>query len=141
VLSLADGDPALQMHLDQVAMHGEPQNPKAHTFNPTNPDELLMTLATLLGGAVGCHVELNGTVTVGQECLGTVEQNGQRIPCCQQSAAGDTSCDDMPTGTPNGWKLNDSHSIELLGESCAQFLLGSGSVLNATFPCEVFTPS
>jgi hypothetical protein len=140
VLSFADGDAGLQMHLDEVAAHGDPKNPAAHTFNPTNPDELLMTLATLLGGAVGCHVELNGTVTVGQECLGTVEQNGTRIPCCQGSS-GDMRCDDMPASSPNGWKLNDPHSIELLGDSCAKFLLGSGSVLNATFPCKVFTPS
>jgi hypothetical protein len=129
------------MHLDEVAKHGDPLNPHAHTFNPTNPDELLMTLARLLGGAVGCHVELNGTVTVGQECLGTVEQNGARIACCQTSASGESHCDDKPTTSPNGWRLNDDHSIELLGDSCANFLLGSGSVLNATFPCEIFTPS
>ena len=141
VISLADGDPALQMHLDQVAIHGDPKNAQAHTFNPTNPDELLMTLARLLGGAVGCHVELNGTVTVGQECLGTVEQSGVRLPCCQKSATGEMSCDDAPTSSPNGWRLNDDHSIELLGDACANFLLGSGSVLNATFPCEIFTPS
>jgi hypothetical protein len=141
VISLADGDPALQMHLDQVAMHGDPGNQQAHTFNPTNPDELLMTLARLLGGAVGCHVELNGTVTVGQESLGTVEQSGARLPCCQQSQSGEISCDDAPTTAPNGWRLNDAHSIELLGDACANFLLGSGSVLNATFPCEIFTPS
>jgi Mg-chelatase subunit ChlD len=136
VISLADGDPALQMHLDEVAKHGDPTNPQAKTFTPTNPDELLMTLARLLGGAVGCHVELNGTVTVGQECLGTVEQNGVRLPCCQQDR-----CDDMPTSSPNGWRLNDDHSVELLGDACASFLLGSGAVLNATFPCEIFTPS
>jgi hypothetical protein len=129
------------MHLDQVAMHGDPTNQQAHTFNPTNPDELLMTLARLLGGAVGCHVELNGTVTVGQECLGNVEQSGVRLPCCQQSQSGKMSCDDASMTAPNGWRLNDAHSIELLGDACADFLLGSGSVLNATFPCEIFTPS
>jgi hypothetical protein len=141
VISLADGDLALQMHLDEVAKHGDPTNQLARTFNPTNPDELLMTLAQLLGGAVGCHVELNGTVTVGQECLGAVEQNGAKLPCCQKSATGEISCDGAPTTSPSGWRLNDAHSVELLGDACASFLLGTGSILNATFPCEVFTPS
>lgn len=141
VISLADGDPALQMHLDQVAKHGDPQNGAARTFNPTDPDELLNTLAQLLGGAVGCHVTLNGTVTIGQECLGTVEQDGARIPCCQAGTSGELLCDGAPTDSPSGWQLNDAHSIELLGDACAKFLLGSGAVLNATFPCEVFTPS
>jgi hypothetical protein len=139
VISLADGDPALQTHLDEVARHGDPRNPTAHTFSPTNPDELLMTLAQLLGGAVGCHIALNGTVTVGQECLGTVEQNGSALPCCQEQA-GALSCGNAPPASPNGWRLNDAHSIELLGDACASFLLGSGSVLSARFPCEVFTP-
>jgi hypothetical protein len=145
VISLADGDPALQMHLDEVAHHGDPGNPNAHTFSPTNPDELLMTLAQLLGGAIGCHIALNGTVTVGQECLGTVEQNGTPLACCQEQA-GMLSCNSMssmamPTSSPNGWRLSDAHSIELLGDACASFLLGSGSVLSAHFPCEVFTPN
>lgn len=67
VVSLAGGDAMLQAHLDEVAKHGDPTNPSARTFNPTNPDDLIMTLAQLLGGAVGCHVNLNGTVAVGQD--------------------------------------------------------------------------
>ena len=139
VISLAAGDVALQAHLDEVAKHGDPSNPGAKTFSPTNPDELIMTLAVLLGGAVGCHVALNGSVTVGQECLGTVEQNGAALPCCQ-SMNGAVSCGPSSTSSPNGWRLSDAHSIELLGDSCAQFLLGAGSVLSARFPCRVFTP-
>lgn len=142
VISLADGDPALQAHLDEVARHGDKSNPQARTFSPTNPDELLMTLAQLLGGAVGCHIALSGTVEDGQECLGTVEQNGEALSCCRADASGAMQCDGMPSGSPNGWRLSDPHSIELLGDACATFLLGSGaSLLNARFPCAVFTPS
>lgn len=139
VISLASGDPALQMHLDEVARHGDPTNPAAHTFSPTNPDDLLLTLARLLGGAVGCNIALNGTVTIGQECLGTVEQNAQPLACCQQDASG-LVCGGTPTNAPDGWRLSDAHSIELLGDACADFLLGTGSVLSAHFPCEVFNP-
>lgn len=125
VISLAGADAALQTHLDEVAKHGDPTNAGAHTFSPMNPDELIMTLAQLLGGAVGCHIELNGSVTVGQECTGTVEQSGVVLPCCQETAPGAFSCAHSPTSTPNGWRLSDPHAIELLGDACAKFLLGA----------------
>jgi Mg-chelatase subunit ChlD len=140
VISLADGDAALQTHLDEVAKHGDPKNAAARTFVPTSPDELIMTLAQLLGGAVGCHVELQGTVTAGQECSGTVEQDGMALPCCEQAAAGSLQCAGAPTSAPDGWRLSDPHSIELLGGACAKFLLSSDAVLDARFPCAVFRP-
>jgi hypothetical protein len=141
VISLAQ-DPTLQMNLDIIAQHGDPTNPMAHTFNPTNPDELVMTLATLLGGAVGCNVVLNGTVKVGQECTGSVELNGTPLPCCQQDAAsGAYTCAGQPAPTPDGWHLVDPSTIELLGNSCTNFLVGAQEMLHASFPCNVFTPS
>jgi hypothetical protein len=140
VISLADGDVNLQMHLDEVAKHGDPMNANARTFSPTSPHELIMTLAQLLGGAVGCHIALNGAVTVGQECTGTVEQNGVALPCCQTSSVGALTCGNMPTASANGWRLSDPHSIELLGDACTNFLLGPGALLSARFPCAVFRP-
>jgi len=141
VISMAGGDAMLQAHLDEVAKHGDPRNAAARTFSPNNPDELIMTLAQLLGGAVGCHVALSGTVTVGQECAGTVQQNGVALPCCQAAAGGGWTCDRKPATAPNGWHLSDAHSIELVGDACTKFLLGTGDVLSAMFPCEVFTPN
>ena len=140
VISLADGDPLLQTHLDEVAKHGDPKNAGAHTFSPMNPDELIMTLAQLLGGAIGCHIELNGKVMTGQECLGTVEQNSIALPCCMETSPGTLNCGGAPAATPNGWRLSDPHSIELLGSACADFLLASGTLLNAKFPCAIFAP-
>lgn len=140
VISLAGDDVMLQAHLDEVAKHGDPMNAAARTLSPSNPDELVMALAQLIGGAVGCNIALSGTVSVGQECLGKVEQNGSALPCCQQASGGEWTCDHAPTGAPNGWRLADAHSIELIGDSCTRFLIGSGDVLAATFPCEVFNP-
>jgi hypothetical protein len=139
VVSLAGGDAMLQAHLDEVAKHGDPKNAMAKTFNPTNPDDLIMTLARLLGGAVGCHINLNGTVTVGQECAGSVKYNGKTLPCCEKAGSG-FNCDQKPAAMPNGWRLSDDHSIELVGDSCTSFLLGADELLQATFPCEVFRP-
>jgi hypothetical protein len=142
VISLAGNDAALQMHLSEVAKHGDPSNPMARTFSPMNPDDLIMTLAKLLGGAIGCNIALSGKVTVGQECLGTVEQNGKALPCCQQAAGGGAwTCNKMPVASPNGWRLSDDHSIELVGDACTNFLIGSGDLLRASFPCAVFVPS
>jgi hypothetical protein len=139
VVSLAGGDAMLQAHLDEVAKHGDPTNPTARTFNPTNPDDLIMTLARLLGGAVGCHINLNGTVTVGQECAGSVQYNGKALPCCEKAGNG-WNCDQQPATPPNGWRLSDDHSIELVGDACTSFLLGADELLMATFPCDVFRP-
>jgi hypothetical protein len=140
VVSLAGGDPVLQAHLDEVAKHGDPKNPMAKTFNPTNPDDLIQTLAQLLGGAVGCNINLSGKVTVGLECAGSVQSQGQPLACCQQAPGGAWSCDGKPVAAPNGWRLSDDHSIELVGDACTQFLVGADTTLSASFPCDVFRP-
>jgi len=53
VVSLAT-DPALQMHLDEVARHGNAKDAAAHSYTPTNSPDLVNTLTSLLGTAVGC---------------------------------------------------------------------------------------
>jgi hypothetical protein len=53
VISLAT-DPALQMHLDDVARHGNPLDPTAHTYSPISSQDLVMTLTKLLGTALNC---------------------------------------------------------------------------------------
>lgn len=57
VVSLAGGDQALQAHLDEVARHGNPADPAAHTFTPANPEELVTALTEVLGNALGCSVD------------------------------------------------------------------------------------
>jgi hypothetical protein len=55
VISLAT-DSALQMHLDEVARHGDKLNPMAHSYTPTNSQDLVQTLTNLLGSAIGCPI-------------------------------------------------------------------------------------
>ena len=140
VISLADGDPTLQAHLDEVARHGDPKNPMAKTFTPTDPGALISTLSGLLGGAIGCNISLNGKVTEGLECSGTVMMGPNKLPCCQTPQGKGATCDGAPTATPNGWRLNDPSTIELIGETCTEFLVGADSSLDAQFPCDVFIP-
>jgi hypothetical protein len=55
VISLAT-DATLQMHLDEVARHGDKLNPMAHSYTPTNSQDLVQTLTNLLGSAIGCPI-------------------------------------------------------------------------------------
>jgi hypothetical protein len=139
VISTAGGDAALEAHLNEVAKHGNPADPMAHTYAPTNPEDLVNTLATLLGGAVGCTVALNGEVTLGQECRGSVLLNGQPLPCCTQ-AGGAFTCNDTPVDPADGWMLKDPRTIELTGVTCTNFLATVEVNLEASFPCDAFSP-
>lgn len=130
VVSLAGSDAALQAHLNEVAMHGDPMNPMAQTYSPETPEELVTALAALVGGAVGCDITLNGTVTAGRECSGTVTMNGVELPCCEGG-----NCLGTP---PTGWRLKDPSTIELVGNTCLDFLTSASASLNAGFPCDVF---
>jgi hypothetical protein len=57
VISLAGGDAALEAHLAQVALAGNPADPAAHPFSPANPQELVDALVIVLGQALNCNVE------------------------------------------------------------------------------------
>jgi hypothetical protein len=141
VISTAGGDAMLEAHLDDVAKHGDPTNANAHSFSPMDPAQLVTTLATLLGGAIGCDVVLDGMVTKGGECRGFVEWNGNKLPCCQQSdATMNWSCNDMLANPADGWFLKDPRTVELTGATCTNFLITTDVSLRAGFPCDVFSP-
>lgn len=139
VISLAGDDQALGAHLEEVAKHGDPMNPMAHAFSPMTPDDLVNTLAALLGGAIGCNIVLDGMVTQGMECKGFVEVNGNELPCCKENA-GMWTCDDMPVAAPDGWRLKDPGTVELIGNACTNFLRSPSAMLRAGFPCGIFVP-
>ena len=122
VISLADGDPGLMAHLTQVAAAGLTGAPP---FTPMNKQDLVNSLTQIIGGAVGCEIVLNGKVTRGQECSGTVEVNGTALKC----------------NDPDGWSLKDEHTIELKGQACLGFQNDPSSGLYANFPSNVFIPS
>jgi hypothetical protein len=56
VISLAGTDQALEAHLAEVAKHGDPLNPTAHTFSPMTPEDLQMALRSVLSSALGCVI-------------------------------------------------------------------------------------
>jgi hypothetical protein len=139
VISLAGNDQNLQAHLELAADRGQPMNPDAKAFSPMAPEELSNTLTLLVGGAIGCEVQLDGKVTIGRECLGSVAMNGNALPCCKEEAGG-WMCNDAPVTDASGWRLKDERTVELIGEQCVSFLTASEASLEARFPCDVFAP-
>jgi hypothetical protein len=57
VISLAGDDVNLQKHLAEVAKHGDPSDPAAHTYSPMTPEQLVMALKAVLTPALGCELQ------------------------------------------------------------------------------------
>jgi hypothetical protein len=57
VISLAGTDKTHEAHLADVAKHGSPKDPSAHTFSPMTPDDLVNTLRSVLTSALGCELQ------------------------------------------------------------------------------------
>jgi hypothetical protein len=106
-------------HLSQLATIGATGS---SVFTPANKDDLVSAITQIVGGAIGCKVELNGSVVAGKECSGYVNLNSQKLVC----------------NDPNGWKLVDNNHIELLGTACQTFLTDPAAILYAGFPCDAF---
>lgn len=124
VISLADSSGSFHDHLQQLADLGHPgAGGQAQLYEPGSPAELTAALETLIGGAVGCDIAVNGEIKEGTECRGTVMLNGAAIGCDQ----------------PDGWKLLDSRHIRLQGNACKK-LMDDNALVEARFPCDTFTP-
>jgi hypothetical protein len=120
VISLANAAGEFHDHLQQLATLGGGAN--ARLYEPGTPEELAADLGSLIGGAVGCDVALNGVITPGMECAGSVTLNGDELEC-----NGD-----------DGWVLIDSRHIRLQGDACERLMSTSSGLLQANFPCGVF---
>jgi len=124
VVSLAAGlnsIPELQRTANIGAGMDENASPGATIYSPENPDDLTNTLTQLIGAAVDCTVELNGTLDVARACEGSVMMNGTPIDC----------------GSDQGWTAVDSRHIALQGMACDKFKSDPSVYLDARFPCDV----
>jgi hypothetical protein len=122
VISLADATGMFHDHLQQLADIGAGTK-GAQLYEPTNPDELEANLQLLVGGAVGCDVALNGVVSMDHACDGRVTLNGTDLKC----------------NSDDGWVLTDPRHIRLQGDACDTLKSSDSAMLDASFPCGVFT--
>jgi hypothetical protein len=120
VVSLADATGPFHDHLQELANLGVGGN--GTLYSPNTPAELRAAIETLIGGAVGCDIALNGTVRTGEECKAKVTLDGQELEC---------------KGS-NGWILTDPSHIRLQGSACEQFKAKPAAVLAANFACGTF---
>jgi hypothetical protein len=120
VISLAGSDQSLQKHLEMVAAATQTKTPP---YVPSTKDDLVAAFRKIVGSA-SCQVALDGMVDKGQECSGTVQLNGVSLAC----------------NVADGWELTDAHTVQLTGTACDKFL-SMDSQVDATFPCEIFTPN
>jgi hypothetical protein len=117
--------PEAQAYLDRLATFGGTNAP---AFSPATKADLIGSLSKIVSGAVGCNVRLNGPkgetgkVAAGHACDGTVYLNSEILEC----------------NGPNGWKLFGESEIELQGTACQRFMNDPTSIVNASFPCDVF---
>lgn len=124
VISLADATGTFHDHLQELANLGDPAASGAATlYEPSSPAELASALETLVSGAIGCDIVLDGKLMPGLECEGTVTVNAVPVAC----------------NDPNGYAAVDPRHIRLQGTSCQQ-LLQNSAVVEARFPCSSFSP-
>ncbi len=122
VLSVGSGVSA--GHLQDMANAGSgrpvggPDNAPYYVAN--DPAALLASFDEIVQGARGCIFALDGEVEpIEYAAYGRVELNGTELPF-----------DD-----PDGWRLIDPSTLELLGAACETFLESEEVSLTATFPC------
>jgi hypothetical protein len=119
VLSLAEPSGEYGMHLQQMADIGLNRK-DAPLYAPSSQEQLRTDLESLIGGAVGCDVRVNGKVDAKRACEGEVRINGELIAC----------------GTD--WELMGESTLHLLGETCDRFKTDASAMLTARWPCGAF---
>ncbi len=90
-------------------------------YTPMNTAGLRADFERILRDSISCEVTLNGEVTEGQECEGTVEVDGVEVPCDPK----------------DGWRLKDPRTLELVGNACSDLRSKPTAQIRADFPCGV----
>lgn len=118
------GNEVSKMHQQDVANAGlgrDASNPAPY-WTAGDDKTLRDALTQIIGAQVSCDVKLEGTLTGGNACDGTVELNSQKLAC---------------NGT-DGWVLlADGMHIRLQGKACADFKQLRTAKVFARFPCSV----
>jgi len=115
------GAAGLKGHLDSVALHGGAAS--GASIDGTGPAALVDAFESIIDGVRSCVVELDGEIAKGEEDSGTVTLDGEALEL----------------DGADGWKVNSSSQIELVGAACEAIKSGDHDI-DISFPCEAFTP-
>ncbi len=107
---------SLHEHLSEVATAGG-----GEIFDGTDPGGLIDAFSIITSDVQSCAIDLNGSIAPGKEDTGTVTLDGM----------------ELELDGPDGWVVNSSTQIELVGEACEATKAGEAS-LDISFPCGAF---
>ena len=109
---------ALQQHLTDVAEAGG-----GNVYPGFSPGALTAAFDDIINGVRSCKIDLSGEIADGKESTGVITLDGEKLVL-----------DDA-----DGWQVNSSSQIELLGAACDTIKSGDHD-LSIKFPCESFEP-
>jgi len=122
VFVISVGDDVGEQHLHDLANLGQgfpADDPMDRFYRANDAASLAQAFEDIVNGVRACVFSLDGTVQ-GDGSNGTVTVDGTPV-----------TFDD-----PNGWRLNDPTTVELVGSSCDLVKSGDHEV-NISFPCGV----
>jgi hypothetical protein len=112
----------------QVLGKYAPAGGNAAIYHPDPADQAALTkqIASAISGIKSCIFDLGGQVSVKLSLLdeASVSIEGQLLP-----QSGD-----------NGWRMNTSTQLELVGEACARWQKPESTKIDFNFPCDIIVP-
>lgn len=99
-----------------------PQGGNATVFNPSDPGQLKADIAGVVGSTRSCIYTMNQEVELDKAHLGTVLVNDVVAKYEDE----------------NGWRMNSSSELELLGASCTAVKTTINPDVYISFPCDSF---
>jgi hypothetical protein len=119
VIQIAENDVSLWQHVQAVADAGG-----GNAYEAYDVGALKQAFQAVFEGARNCKLDLTGSIAAGAEASGSVTLGGSSL-----------TLDD-----PNGYRINSSSQLELLGTACAA-LETDAPDLAIAFPCGGFVAS
>jgi hypothetical protein len=94
--------------------------------DPTDQAALTQQIASAISGVKSCVFDLGGDITVNLNLLAeaSVSIEGQSVP----------------QSNDNGWRMNTSTQLELVGAACASWQNPQSTKIDFNFPCDIIVP-
>jgi hypothetical protein len=96
---------------------------KAYTPDATNQAALRDQIAQLVSGIKSCVFDLSGQIEVDLNQINLAQVSVQGQP--------------VPLDTANGWRMNTSTQLELVGSACANWRKPETTTIDFNFPCGI----
>jgi len=101
-------------------------NATVYAPDPADQKKLRDEIASVVKGIKSCVFDLGGDITVNLDLLdqAKVAIEGTQIPLAQD----------------NGWRMNNTTQLELVGSACSTWKDPASSTIDFDFPCDIIIP-